>query len=166
MSKAAKDWCKSLVIADPTMKRVLDDLAYLHKDGRELFPAQATLAAHASLSVRSVRTALRLLEHFGFVERRPRMQPNGGRTSDSFVLRLDQRPVATRDMIRVARKAFRPGIPPGTRFRPPRNEVPPNRTLVEEPSQETVRVEVRQHTREADPPETRPRLTVVRGGRS
>ena len=72
MSKAAKQWAHRQRIADGAMKPILIELAYLHMEGRALFPSQAHLAQATGKSERTVRDALRLLEIFGVISRTSR----------------------------------------------------------------------------------------------
>lgn len=107
MSKAAKQWADRQAIADGVMKPVLQDLAYRHMAGKFLFPSQQTIAFSTGNAERTVREALRLLEHFGVIARKSRSNGAGGRSSDEFTLSLEQEFTLTKRAISTARKALR-----------------------------------------------------------
>ena len=106
MSKAAKEWAHRQNIADGAMKPVLVELAYLHQEAREIFPSQAYLAQATGNSERTVREALRLLEIFKVIARKPRSKGARGRTSDLFTLALDRNFDLSREAIAAVRRGF------------------------------------------------------------
>lgn len=114
MSKAAMDWATRQTIEDGVMKPVLTALAYRLMEGKDLFLSQATLADMTGNTDRTVREALRLLQHFGVLGRKSRSNGAGGRSSDAFTLTLDREFTLTRKVISTARKALskRKQLPP------------------------------------------------------
>lgn len=122
MSKEACKWHSRQVIPNGPMKSVLGALAYLHCEGKLIFPSQAYLARETGLTDRSVRTALALLEAMGVVDRRHRSAGAKGRISDSYTLRLNQEFMFTRRQIRDTRNAlrYRKHIPVGENSLPER----------------------------------------------
>ena len=50
MSKEARQWHSRQVIPNGPMKSVLGVLAYLHQEGRKIYPSQAYLARETGLS--------------------------------------------------------------------------------------------------------------------
>src|SRR4051794_27836713 len=103
MSKHAKQWASRQQIANGPMKSVLTALAYLHREGKDLFPSQAYLANETGLSDRAVRSALRLLSHFGVLSRKPRSAGHRGRISDLITLNLSIDFVLSSEMVSIAR---------------------------------------------------------------
>src|SRR5690242_15858918 len=97
MSKAAKDWAVRQRIADGAMKSVLLELGYRHMPGKDLFPSQQTLADATGYTTRTVRAALRLLQHFGVICRKRRSNGAGGRSSDVFALQVDREFIVTKE---------------------------------------------------------------------
>lgn len=106
MSKKARDWAHSLSIDDGAMKPVLMELAYIHQDGKPLFPSQDHLARATGNSERTVRDALRLLQHFKIISRKARSNGAGGRTSDEFTLSIGETFSLSRKQIAETRKAL------------------------------------------------------------
>lgn len=106
MSKLAKEWAHRQHIADGAMKPVLVELAYLHMNGRDLFPSQAYLAQATGNSERTVRDALRLLEIFGLVARKARSKGKLGRTTDIVTLSLDKEFSVSKSAIAAVRRGF------------------------------------------------------------
>ncbi|HTM76763.1 MAG TPA: helix-turn-helix domain-containing protein [Devosia sp.] len=110
MSKQAKQWASRQQIANGPMKSVLTALAYMHREGKDLFPSQAYLANETGLSDRAVRAALRLLSHFGVLSRKARSSGSRGRISDVFTLNLSGDYRLTSEMLSTARKGLaKPG---------------------------------------------------------
>jgi hypothetical protein len=172
MSKKAMDWADTVHIANGPMKQVLGRLAYLHREGKELFPSQAYLAEKTQLSERTVRYALQLLAYFGVVRRIARSNGARGRTSDVMVLSFGLHEI-TRDQVTTARRALRK--PLSIRHRVPvvvvKSQPAPHAgapgtacqgigDLIEEPSQEVTGLSVGQYAREAAGDRTRLRLVV------
>lgn len=106
MSKVALAWARQQAIQDGAMKPVLVELAILHMEGKELFPSQGHLAAATGNSERTVRDALKLLQHFNLIRRWKRSNGAGGRTSDGFTLAIGTEFVLTKSVILDARKAL------------------------------------------------------------
>jgi len=100
-------WALGAVIEDGTMKPVLLHLAWLHTESQAPFPSQQTLAAATGNSSRTVREALRLLEHFRVIQRRARSNGSTGRSSDLFTLAIGKTVNLTRNQILVARRGLR-----------------------------------------------------------
>lgn len=67
MSIRALNWSRSVVVGDATAKSILRDLADYADEKGTCFPGQDELAREAELSERSVRRALKILEHRGFI---------------------------------------------------------------------------------------------------
>lgn len=107
MSAEARKWHSRQIIPNGPMKSVLGVLAYLHQEGRKLFPSQAYLARETGLTERSVRTAVAMLAELGVVDRRHRSAGARGRISDCFTLRMNQEFMFTRKQIRDARAGLR-----------------------------------------------------------
>ncbi len=120
MSREARNWYSRQIIPNNAMKSVLGVLAYLHGEGRKIFPSQAYLARETGLTDRSVRAALALLSELGVVDRRHRSAGAKGRISDIYVLRLSQEFMLTRKQIRDTRSAlrYRKQIPVGENLLP------------------------------------------------
>ena len=104
MSAAAMKWAARQSIADGSAKAVLNALAYLHQDGKPLFPSQKRLAEATGRSLRATWEALQLLESFGLLTRSPRSAGARGRTSDSFELVLTAEVQCSKTEVRDARR--------------------------------------------------------------
>jgi hypothetical protein len=172
MSAAASAWADRQVIASPAMKAVLDRLAWLHKEGRDLFPSQATLASRTALSPRCVWESLELLEHFGLIRRRPRSR-RAGRISDVFELVMTSAVNIDRHAISVARRGLRAGSATRSGSEQPRNQqLAPGSSATRSGSEGVGDEEKKEASHrkltpeEGNTREGRARLAVVAGGRS
>lgn len=101
MSLDALTWAFSQDL-EPAKKVVLLALADYADDRGRCWPSQETMTAKTSLSVRSIRTQLRALEAHGLIVTTQRKRPDGGRSSNEYVLPVTPRqnlpgpPAATR----------------------------------------------------------------------
>lgn len=86
------------------MKPVLLELAYMHQQGKPLFPSQERLALATGNSERTVRDALRLLQHFKIIDRKWRSNGARGRTSDEYILAIGTPFTLARKVIAATRK--------------------------------------------------------------
>lgn len=107
MSKVATDWARRQALPDGTMKAVLRALAYIHQDGKLLYPSQSYLVRETGLGLRTVRDAIKALCQLGMLERRHRSAGAKGRTSDAYKLPLGREFLISKYDIRKARKALR-----------------------------------------------------------
>lgn len=155
MSAVALKWARQQRIADGAMKPILVELAILHMEGRDLFPSQGLLAEATGNSERTVRDALRLLQHFQVISRKRRSNGAGGRTSDGFTLAIGTPFTLPRPVIAAARKSLsnRRDLPVATP--PAKSAGTPGEIcrgigeLGEEPSQEVTGLSVGHYACEA-----------------
>lgn len=90
MSLDALTWAFSQDL-EPAKKIVLLALADYADDSGRCWPSQETMTAKTSLSVRSIRTQLRALEAQGLIVTTQRKRPDGGRSSNEYVLAVTPR---------------------------------------------------------------------------
>jgi len=106
MSAAAMAWAKRQKIADHTMKTALTTLAWAADAESHCWPSQARIAAEMGVSDRAVRSALKLLESFGLIERKARSNGRSGRTSDMITVAVDREFTVTKPQAKAARRAL------------------------------------------------------------
>lgn len=90
MSLDALTWAFSQDL-EPAKKVVLLALADYADDRGRCWPSLETMTAKTSLSVRSIRTQLRALEAHGLIVTTERKRPDGGRSSNEYVLPVTPR---------------------------------------------------------------------------
>lgn len=103
-------WAKRQKTGSASAKLVLLVLAdYADEHGR-CWPSQATIAAEAELTDRSVRNQLLTLEGAGLIRREERRRDDNSRSTDTIILAIEPFEQAPR--------------PPGKSFQAPRKDVP------------------------------------------
>lgn len=104
MSRAARKWASAQAIDDRSLSTMLSTLAGLADAKGCIQSPQDEIARSASMSDRSVRSALNLLEAFGVIFRQSRgSRKGGGRASDHISLAIDHSFSISQDEVRDAR---------------------------------------------------------------
>tara|TARA_R100000951_G_C2630407_1_gene177451 strand:+ start:265 stop:1062 length:798 start_codon:yes stop_codon:yes gene_type:complete len=125
MSVQAISWALGVKTGSASLKAVLLVLSnYADEQGR-CWPAQATIAREAELSLRTVTTNMGKLEALGLIERGERKRENGSRTSDMITCKMASDPL---------RKIC---VPPTQRLRTPPEPVAYPEPLLEPPLDKT-----------------------------
>lgn len=89
MSFAALNWAWNAETGSPGRKLVLIGLAQFTNEEHQAWPSQKTLAKRTEQSERTVREHLTWLEENGFISSEKRSKPDGKKTSDFYVLHID-----------------------------------------------------------------------------
>ena len=118
MSIQAVGWALAQEIASSSAKFVLVAIAnYADKDGR-CWPSQKAVAFDTSLTDRSIRKAIAVLEDLGFIKRVERRRPDGSRASDVIqIVAFDTGKLQPEDFSGGMEES---SAPTGKKFRAPR----------------------------------------------